>query len=270
MERDPEKKRRARSLVLLVLILLVAGGLGAAYLYPKVRPSTKPETAAPEHQAAAAKPAKERKILYWQDAMNPAYKSNKPGKAPDGMDLVPVYADEGPSSERKILYWQDAMNPAYKSDKPGKAPDGMDLVPVYADEGSPLEGLPPGSVKISAERQQLIGVQYGQVTRQALSRTIRAVGKVTYDETRVTRVQSKVSGWIDKVYVDFTGRLVQRGQPLFTLYSPELVSTQQEFLLASRARDHLAKSPVGEIAANAESLYDSARERLRLWDITED
>ncbi|HVO83411.1 MAG TPA: efflux RND transporter periplasmic adaptor subunit [Syntrophobacteria bacterium] len=236
----------------------------------KLEPQGQPT--AHEHPPAAPTPGPTagRKILYWEDPLNPSNRSDKPGKTPDGFDLVPVYADEGPSSGRKILYWQDAMNPAYKSDKPGKAPDGMDLVPVYADEGASSAGLPPGSVKISAERQQLIGVQYGQVIRQSLARTIRAVGKVTYDETRVTRVQSKVSGWIDKVYVDFTGRLVQRGQPLFTLYSPELVSTQQEFLLASRARDHLVKSPVSEIAANAVSLYDSARERLRLWDITEE
>jgi RND family efflux transporter MFP subunit len=162
------------------------------------------------------------------------------------------------------------MNPAYKSDKPGKAPDGMDLVPVYADEGPSSEGLPPGTVKISPEKQQLIGVQYGEVTRHPLSRTIRTVGKVTFDETKVARVQTKVSGWIERVFVDFTGILVKRGHPLFTLYSPELVSTQQEYLLAARAREHLGNSSIKDIAANAVTLYDSARERLRLWDIREE
>ena len=77
----------------------------------------------------------EKKILYWQDPMHPAYKSDKPGKAPDcGMDLVPVYEEaatpKAVGGERKILYWQDPMNPQHRSDKPGKAPDGMDLVPV--------------------------------------------------------------------------------------------------------------------------------------------
>ena len=236
----------------------------------KLEPEGQPTAREQQPAAHTPGPTEGRKILYWEDPLNPANRSDKPGKTPDGFDLVPVYADQGPSSGRKILYWQDAMNPAYKSDKPGKAPDGMDLVPVYADESPSAEALPPGTVKISSERQQLIGVQFGQVSRQALSRTIRTVGKVTYDETRVTRVQAKVSGWIDKVYVDFTGRLVTRGQPLFSLYSPELVSTQQEFLLASRARENLGTSSVKEIAANAAALYDSARERLRLWDITEE
>jgi RND family efflux transporter MFP subunit len=272
-----DSKRWWKRIGVAVFLLLVVALAGAVYLFPKLFPDSRLAG------LVGAKKASETQDIYYCP-MHPDYRSNKPGSCPIcNMTLVKLEpegqapADEhqptapiGPTKERKILYWQDAMNPAYKSNKPGKAPDGMDLVPVYADETPSTEARPPATVRITSERQQLIGVQFGQVSRRALSRTIRTVGKVTYDETRVTRVQAKVSGWIDRVYVDFTGSLVTRGQPLFSLYSPELVSTQQEFLLASRAKDHLADSSVKEIAANAAALYDSSRERLRLWDITEE
>ncbi len=216
----------------------------------------------------------ERKILYWQDPMHPAYKSDKPGKAPDcGMDLVPVYADEqakaAPQGERKILYWTDAMTPGSRYDKPGKAPDGMDLIPVYAEQ-SVIEGQPPeGGFRITPEKQQLIGVQYGEATLQPLSRTIRAVARLGYDETRIVRIHSKIEGWIDQVYVDFTGQLVKKNQPLLTVYSPELLATQDEYLLALRAQDTLGDSSFKEVASGANSLLEAARRRLELWDITD-
>ncbi len=214
----------------------------------------------------------EKKILYWQDPMHPAYKSDKPGKAPDcGMDLVPVYAEAKavPQGERKVLYWTDAMNPGSKYDKPGKAPDGMELVPVYAEESGSEEQPPEGAFKISPEKQQLIGMQYGEVKLQPLTRTIRAVAHLTYDETRVVRIHSKIEGWIDQVYVDFTGQLVKKNQPLLTVYSPELVATQDEYLLALRAQNTLGDSSFKEVANGANSLLEAARRRLELWDITD-
>ncbi len=172
--------------------------------------------------------------------------------------------------ERKILYWVDPMHPAYKSDKPGTAPDcGMDLVPVYEDGGE-AASLPPGVVKISAEKQQLIGVTYGTVTHRQISKTLRAVGRVAYDETKVAHVHSRTEGWIEDVFVDFTGKEVKKGQPLVSLYSPDLLQTQQEFLLAIKGRRELSESPFEGAAAGAEALYDSARRRLELWDISED
>jgi RND family efflux transporter MFP subunit len=225
--------------------------------------------------ASAPSAATERKVLYWQDPMHPAYKSDKPGKAPDcGMDLVPVYEEsavpKAPAiGERKILYWQDPMNPQHKSDKPGKAPDGMDLVPVYAEEAG-IEGQPPvGAFKITPEKQQLIGVQYGEVALQPLTRTILAVARLAYDETRIVRMHSKIEGWIDKVYVDFTGQLVTKGQPLISVYSPELVATQDEYLLALRARERLGNSAYKEVSTGANSLLEAARKRLELWDISD-
>lgn len=175
------------------------------------------------------------------------------------------------AGERKILYWVDPMHPAYKSDKPGTAPDcGMDLVPVYADESPTAEKLPPGAVKISPQKQQLIGVRFGTVELLPVRKTIRAVAKLTYDETRIAHVHTKFEGWIDQVFVDYVGKLVRKGQPLFSIYSPELVSTQREYLVALKGKKYLGDAPYPEVSAGALSLAEATRERLRLWDITDE
>jgi RND family efflux transporter MFP subunit len=174
--------------------------------------------------------------------------------------------------ELKVLYWQDPMHPAYKSDKPGKAPDcGMDLVPVYEeDSGQMTANLPEGAFQIPPEKQQLIGVQYGEVAYKPVFKTLRTVGRLTYDETKIVRVHTKVEGWIENVYVDFTGKEVKKGQPLISIYSPELLQTQQEYLLALRGRDELSKSPFHEAVIGGESLLQAARKRLELWDISDE
>ncbi len=181
-------------------------------------------------------------------------------------------ATAGARPELKVLYWIDPMHPAYKSDKPGKAPDcGMDLVPVYEEgTGQMTTHLPEGTFQISPEKQQLIGVQYGEVAYKPVFKTLRTVGRVAYDETKIARIHTKIEGWIEQVYVDFTGKEVKKGQPLISIYSPELLQTQQEFLLARRGRDELSESPFREAVAGSESLYQSARKRLELWDISEE
>ncbi len=251
---------------LFLVVLVVALIEGAYILRERFR--------GPGQTATSTTAAGERKILYWQDPMHPQYTSDKPGKAPDcGMDLVPVYADEAakpaPQGERKVLYWTDPMNPSHKYDRPGKAPDGMDLVPVYAEEQAPGTPAPEGAFKISAEKQQLIGVQYGQATVGPLSKTIRAVARMAYNETTIARVHPKIEGWIEQVFVDFTGQLVQKNQPLLSIYSPELVATQDEYLLALRARDSLGNSRFEDVANGANTLREAARRRLQLWDITD-
>lgn len=173
-------------------------------------------------------------------------------------------------AELKVLYWQDPMHPAYKSDKPGKAPDcGMDLVPVYENAGGAPSNLPEGAFQISAEKQQLIGVTYGEASYGQMSKTLRAVARLAFDETRIVRIHPKIEGWIEDVYVDFTGKQVQKGQPLISIYSPDLVSTQQEYLLAIRGRRELSESPFKEATAGSDSLYEAARRRLELWDVTD-
>lgn len=128
---------------------------------------------------------------------------------------------------------------------------------------------PTGRVYISPARQQLIGVRTEEVVHRALETTIRTTGTLAYDETRVAQVHTKVAGWIERLDVDFVGKRVRRGQPLFAVYSPELVATQQEYLLALRARDQLGASVFAETRAGAASLVAAARERLRLWDVSE-
>jgi Cu(I)/Ag(I) efflux system membrane fusion protein len=133
-----------------------------------------------------------------------------------------------------------------------------------------MQEVTPGTVQISPERQQLIGVKIGMVEIKPLEKVIRTVGRVDYDEKRLTTISPKIGGWIEDLFVDFTGRFVQQGEPLLTLYSPELVSTQEEYLLALRAKKELVKSPFPEVAGSGNSLAESARRRLKLWDINDD
>jgi membrane fusion protein, copper/silver efflux system len=217
--------------------------------------------------------SKARTILYYTDAMNPAYKSDKPGIAPDGMALVPVYADEAASTGASehaghaILYYQDPQDPKYHADKPGLNPEtGNTLEPVYAD----APAVPPGAIKISTERQQLIGVKFATVELSGQARSIRAVGKVTFDETRVSHVHTRIDGWIEKVFVDFTGDFVKQGQPMLTIYSPEMLATQQELLLAARARDLMRDNPLASAAEHGNSLFEAAKRRLELWQLNDD
>jgi multidrug efflux pump subunit AcrA (membrane-fusion protein) len=152
-------------------------------------------------------------------------------------------------AKRKIKYWVAPMNPSYHSDKPGKSPMGMDLVPVYEDEGSTA-----GEVKIDPVVMQDIGVRIAPVERRDLWRRVRTVGTVMPAEDELSVVNLRFSGWIERLYVDQTGVLVKRGQPLFEVYSPELVSAEQEYLVALR-------TGVGSALAR------SARERLRLFGL---
>lgn len=255
-----------RFLRIAALILAIAVIVGLIY--------GKRVTAALRHNPQSA--GKERRVLYWYDAMNPEHHHEKPGKAPDGMDLVPRYADQSTAAsappsptERKILFWYDPMHPQYKSDKPGKAPDcGMELVPKYADEQA--ASMAPGSVMISAAKQQLIGVRTVEAKRETLVRDVRTTAQITADETKVAHVHVKINGFIEQVFVDYIGQLVKKGQPLFTIYSPDLVSTQEEYLIAKRGEKTLGTSPFTEVSQGSQSLLRSARERLKLWDISDE
>ena len=127
---------------------------------------------------------------------------------------------------------------------------------------------PRGNVTIDARRQQLIGVRVAAVKQTLLSATVRTTGVVRYDETRQTDVNVKLDGWIRDLYVDYTGQAVQRGERLFTLYSPELLATQNEFLLALKNREQMQASQVADAREYAERLVDAARQRLALWDLS--
>jgi len=136
------------------------------------------------------------------------------------------------------------------------------------------EATPPGGARaevvIDPRRQQLIGVRTIPAERKRLVRSIRAVGLVRYDETRLADVNLKLEGWIDDLYVDYTGKLVKTGEPLFTIYSPELVTTQNEYLLALKTREQLKQSQIADAREYAERLVQAARQRLELWDLPAD
>ncbi len=140
-------------------------------------------------------------------------------------------ASPGAPREKKVLYWVDPMVPGYKSDKPGKSPFmDMDLVPVYEDSSSgetkehAASGYVP--VTISTEKQQAIGVRLGKAEARDLTKTIRTVGRVTFDETLNHQIHAKFEGYIERLFVDYTGKPVRKGQPLLSIYSPDLVATQ--------------------------------------------
>jgi RND family efflux transporter MFP subunit len=156
---------------------------------------------------------------------------------------------------RKVLYYVDPMNPAHTSDKPGLAPCGMKMEPVYADQAGvalPAGGpLLPGSVKVSAERQQLIGVRVGVVEKRPLQRTVRLLGRVAADETRVYRMLATVDGWVTKALPFATGSPVKKDETLATFYSPEFLAAGQALLFALNSRDRAQMPGMDEQATNS-------------------
>ena len=131
------------------------------------------------------------------------------------------------------------------------------------------EGV-PGIVTIPPERLQTIGVKYEQVERRPLEKVIRTVGRVAVDERKLAKVTIKFHGWIEQLFVSATGDHVKKGQRLFTIYSPDLVATQEEYLLALQSRKQLGDSEIPEVAAGSKDLLEATRHRLHLWDIGEE
>jgi membrane fusion protein, copper/silver efflux system len=128
---------------------------------------------------------------------------------------------------------------------------------------------PRAAIRLDAKQQQAMGLTYGAVEQRSIEKTIRTVGRFDYDERKLVAVTLKVSGYVKDLFVDYTGKPVRKGEPLLTIYSPELVSAEQEYLLAVRNEKALAKSQVPSAAQSAGSLLRASRERLLLWDLTE-
>ncbi|HID38078.1 MAG TPA: efflux RND transporter periplasmic adaptor subunit [Calditrichaeota bacterium] len=209
----------------------------------------------------------------WTCGMHPEVILHEPGQCPKcGMDLVPLKQSGAAqtaaektaeqSGERKILYWQAPMNPTEIYDRPGKSKMGMDLIPVYEDQVSS-----GSSVQIDPVTVQNMGVRTARVQRIDFSRTLRTVAKIEYNEKKLYTVSSKISGWIEKLYVDYTGKPVRKGQTLLEIYSPELVTTQQEYLLALKNQRMVADSKFASVREGAHSLLNASRQRLSYWDI---
>ncbi|MEK6600192.1 MAG: efflux RND transporter periplasmic adaptor subunit [Deltaproteobacteria bacterium] len=168
--------------------------------------------------------------------------------------------------ERKVLFYRHPMNPSVTSPVPKKDEMEMDFIPVYEEEAEETSS----AVKISPEKIQKIGVKIEEVKRRTLKRTIRTVGRVEHDEARVFNINAKVGGWIEKLYVNRTDLMVLPGEKLLELYSPELVSTQEEYLLAIKVKERVKDSPSEEVKKGADSLVEAAKKRLKYWDISDE
>jgi Cu(I)/Ag(I) efflux system membrane fusion protein len=168
--------------------------------------------------------------------------------------------------EREILFYRNPMNPDVTSPVPAKDSMGMDYVPVYADGGTSA-GEVVGTVNIDSTVVQNIGVRTANAELGSLSRTIRAVGKIDFDEERMARIHPKVEGWIEELYVNKTGEDVSGSSILLSIYAPVLVSTQQEYLLALDNLEALQTSNFPDIKHGAEELLRGAAERLVLLDV---
>ncbi|HAT8550128.1 efflux RND transporter periplasmic adaptor subunit [Vibrio vulnificus] len=158
----------------------------------------------------------------------------------NGHDMSAMAATDNKASHEP-LYWVAPMDPNYKRDKPGKSPMGMDLIPVYADD---LAGAndKPGTVKIDPSVENNLGVKTAAVELAKLSPRIETVGYIAFDESKLWQTNVRVSGWVEKLYINAVGEQVKKGDVLFTLYSPELVKAQEELLNAKRTgRDGLVK-----------------------------
>lgn len=187
-----------------------------------------------------------------------------------GADQEMTMHEDGASANagRKIKHWRAPMDPTFISDTPGKSPMGMDLIPVYEDETD--EPTPEGAIRIDPVFVQNIGVQTLAIDRRDIPFTIRTMGTLTYNDSDTVWVNTKYDGWIENVYVNYVGEPVVKGQKLFEIYSPELVTTQQEYLQAVDYSARMAQSAYPEIAKRAESLLKASRARLSYWDISEE
>ena len=231
-----------RILLILIVVLLAAG---AVVFFT-------------QHRGASSTSAS--KQLY-TCGMHPQIIKDKPGNCPIcGMKLQPIRKQPGESApapstaaatsapgERKVKYYKSSMTPGEISQTPGKDSMGMDMVPVYEGEGE------TGAISIDPVTMQNMGLRTALVTRGPVRRNIRTVGVVDYNETALSEVTTKFKGWIEKLYVDSTGALVHKGEPLFDIYSPDLYTAQTEYVLAT---------------ARGTGMKESALIKLKYWDVS--
>jgi len=225
-------------------------------------------------------------VDYYTCAMHPSVRSQDPKeKCPIcSMDLVPVMKQSGgetPGSsppeeqskdaearpsrgERKIKYYKSTMMAGEVSAKPAKDSMGMDMVPMYEDEKSGTANHPSEFV-VPVERQQQIGVRYAKVERKPLFHTIRAVGLIVPDKTRNWQFVSRVDGYVQKLNVTGPGELVDKNAPLLSIYSPDLLTSEREFIEFLRMRD---QAKTREARETPQRLIESAKRRLQLWNVT--
>ena len=190
-----------------------------------------------------------------QHAQNPA-PSAVSASAPD----TPV--------KRKIRFYRNPMGLADTSPVPKKDPMGMDYIAVYEDEDA-NQTAPANELKFSADKVQKLGVRTEAASLRVLDKTVRAAGRVEPDERRSYTIAPKFEGYLEKLYVNATGQNVTKGQPLFEVYSPELISAQREYAIASQGVQSMAQAAPGA-QTGMQQLVEASLSRLRNWDISED
>ena len=245
-------KIRPHCLTAVAFLLL---GVGGASLFLSGCERSNPSAADENH-----------KTLY-TCGMHPQVVQDHPGNCPIcGMKLTPVRKEAAAgnavaassSAERKIKFYRSTMMPGEVRPAPGKDSMGMDMVPVYEEEAVASAA---SAISIDPATIQKMGIRTASVTRGPLRRLVRTVGIIDYDETSLSDVTTKFRGWVEKLYVNATGQLVMRGEPLFDIYSPELYSAQKEYLLA------LDQSTNG---LGSGSLRTSALTKLKFFDISDE
>lgn len=253
-----------RRIWLALLLFVVGAALGGSGVWWSM-----------SHRGLPSGPTAAQQAPLYQCPMHPTITSDHPGDCPIcGMKLVEVSEPTSPSvpapapGERRIAFYRSPMDPQQTSPTPRKDEMGMDYVPVHEDElqgasEPPAKGL--ATVSIDPGRQQLIGLRTVSVTQGLVAGTWRTVGRVQIDPTRVRRTNTKVEGYVERLYVDFVGRPVRQGEPLYSLYSPSLLAAEGEYVLALQTREALAQA--GAATASGDTLVASARRKLELWDV---
>ncbi len=243
---DAGRSKKRRKTLLVAAVILATTGLGTYLGWDQLCRIWMGKTSGTNPQQAQGD------VYYCP--MHPDFKSNKPENCPIcSMKLAPLEKAPGGAVGK---------NSAGAQAMPGMP--GMEM--GSGDEGRAAPGA--NTIFIDPQRQQLIGVRSEPAAMRPLVKEIRAVGKVAYDETKVTHIHTKINGYIEQVFVDYVGKVVKAGDPLFTIYSPDLVATQEEYLLALRAQRQFAASSFYGVSGRANSLLEAARRRLELWDIT--
>jgi Cu(I)/Ag(I) efflux system membrane fusion protein len=254
----------------LLFTALVATGLGAAGGY----------WLALQHRGSTADTVEqvEQKPIFYRHPMNPAVTSPVPTQDEMGMDYIPVYKETAPNginesvaknstenSEKKFLYYRNPMGLADTSSVPKKDSMGMEYIPVFAEEENSNEAQ---LLHVSSEKIQRLGVKTALVEYTQIAHTVRTVGTVEADERRLYNVTLRFDGFIERLYVNTTGQSVVIGQPLFELYSPDLISAQHEYLTARSGQFVLGNSEAW-VKSGIKNLTESSLERLRNWGISE-
>jgi Cu(I)/Ag(I) efflux system membrane fusion protein len=278
---NPGEGRRSRRLLFAVVGAAVGAGATTLLLANPLRigalDALRHRLLGERSVRASAAPSETRNL--WTCAMHPQIVQDHPGPCPIcGMTLVPLRggapsgsAKPGPPAApvpggRKVLFYRNPMNPTITSPVPAKDEMGMDYVPVYEDEANRAEST-GATVTIDPAIVQNMNVLTRVVQRGDLTREIRTVGYLEYDQQKMVTITTKYPGWVEHVYVNYVGEPVHQGQPLFDIYSPELVQTEQDLLSALEFAKRM-EGATEEARRRALDLVEAARQRLAYWDIS--